>query len=415
MSNGSLVIVAVLTASAWGAASSQPVREATPGTIIDTRSAEHSLSHVVGMAFSADGSLLVLDPTLKALSRFSARGEFLGRIGREGAGPGEFRWPLTLGTLGDQVWVADFQLRRFTLLDRALKVISTPTMKEPGLVALMSDGARVVQPFVEVVPGEDATAQLQTLVLVQGQGKEQPLGRWIVNETPIRTDAPGFTSPQRQPFTDRPLWAVAPDGRTVVVVEGAADGNTLLKAVTATGTEAFRSVLPWSRVPITNAHFEKAVDSIVAFVKGIRLPGGASMPVDPAAVRSAVARPRDIGPVTQVLVGSDGRTWLRLRNSSRAGFAEWQSYSAAGAAGSGIHLPAEVSVFCSPRRRSGDPGMRMVNRLLLSICCLEPRQPSNRPTALPVRPPAGTPRCGAGHCPRTTGPRCRCGSTCLES
>lgn len=54
-----------------------------------------------------DGSIFVQDSGLHMVRVFSSRGEFVRQIGRQGGGPGEFRFPSLLAVAGDTVTVGN--------------------------------------------------------------------------------------------------------------------------------------------------------------------------------------------------------------------------------------------------------------------------------------------------------------------
>lgn len=87
---------------------------------------------------------------------YAPSGEFLGSVGREGAGPGEFRRVVRAGWIADTLWVSDTQLRRTTLISPDLEVVRTvpdhglaqpmpgdtmfPTYRTPNPFAMYADG-----------------------------------------------------------------------------------------------------------------------------------------------------------------------------------------------------------------------------------------------------------------------------------
>jgi len=144
----------------------------------------------------------------------------------------------------------------------------------------------------------------------------------------------------QQPFADRPLWSVAPDGKAVALIEAQPGAGSSLLGISATGEIRFRTALPLPRLPVSDALYITTIDSLVGAWSAAR-PGGAKA-VDRAAVVKAIKRPRDLGPVAQILAGSDGRIWLRLRSQAPAGFAEWRSYTATGTPSSAILLPSNM-------------------------------------------------------------------------
>ncbi len=68
--------------------------------------------------FGPDGEILVLDGSKNHIMVFSADGEFLRNIGRQGSGPGEFQRPLAMTLLGNgKLAVSDPMSGKITLFD----------------------------------------------------------------------------------------------------------------------------------------------------------------------------------------------------------------------------------------------------------------------------------------------------------
>jgi hypothetical protein len=64
---------------------------------------------------AADGSMFLFDPHVPQLYRFDADGELIGRIGRQGGGPGEYTSDVTgLLVSADRLIVADADNRRLS-------------------------------------------------------------------------------------------------------------------------------------------------------------------------------------------------------------------------------------------------------------------------------------------------------------
>jgi len=80
---------------------------------------EYQFDQVVGLARFPDGTLAVADGGSQEVRLFSASGAYLGTVGREGGGPGEFTLMsgMGMGPMGE-AWVYDFSLRRITWLDQ---------------------------------------------------------------------------------------------------------------------------------------------------------------------------------------------------------------------------------------------------------------------------------------------------------
>ncbi len=56
---------------------------------------------------ASDGRLIVVDPSYRSLLEFDPTGRLLRRLGREGAGPGEYREPYSVAWLGDTLALLD--------------------------------------------------------------------------------------------------------------------------------------------------------------------------------------------------------------------------------------------------------------------------------------------------------------------
>lgn len=70
---------------------------------------EEIFGNVSSVAIGAEGTLYVLDTQVPAIRRYDATGEYLGVVGREGEGPGEYRQPMDIEALpngGLAVWDA---------------------------------------------------------------------------------------------------------------------------------------------------------------------------------------------------------------------------------------------------------------------------------------------------------------------
>ncbi|MFC1529142.1 6-bladed beta-propeller [Gemmatimonadota bacterium] len=90
---------------------------------------EESLLHrPSGMVISDDGRIFICDAGDRRIAVFSPAGEFIRNIGREGSGPGEFRYLNILGIHSGQLLIHDSSLNRLTVysLEGELQEVHTP-------------------------------------------------------------------------------------------------------------------------------------------------------------------------------------------------------------------------------------------------------------------------------------------------
>ncbi len=111
------------TAPAWGD-TSRWMLDTVPLLSIGDASGPNPilLVEVNGTRLLPDGRVAVVSGSEKTVLYFDAQGKPAGRVGRDGAGPGEFRSVDLIGNLGDSLLIWDAQLARSTLLDPAGKV-----------------------------------------------------------------------------------------------------------------------------------------------------------------------------------------------------------------------------------------------------------------------------------------------------
>jgi hypothetical protein len=91
---------------------------------------ETQLYRVRGATRLADGRIVVGNDGTKRLKVFSAAGDFLGAMGGEGEGPGEFSSVQLLGQLGDSLVVLDRRLKRVSLFHPAEGFLRSFTLEE---------------------------------------------------------------------------------------------------------------------------------------------------------------------------------------------------------------------------------------------------------------------------------------------
>ena len=95
---GDTVIVRTLAGGVWSD-SVRPVAELSIGEVAGEE--PYVFGRVRSLAVRPDGELLVLDAQVPVIRRYGPDGVHRGDLGREGAGPGEYRQPETVDVLPD--------------------------------------------------------------------------------------------------------------------------------------------------------------------------------------------------------------------------------------------------------------------------------------------------------------------------
>jgi hypothetical protein len=134
---------AQLNAPRW-----QITRELTIG---GNAAGDAELDVVTGITVGPDGAVYVMQPTQSLFRVFESDGQFRGRLGQRGAGPGEFRNIGAYGWIGDTLWVTDLAQRRIVWFDakgRHLRTVPDPASAGPervNVLAPLSNGRVLTQ------------------------------------------------------------------------------------------------------------------------------------------------------------------------------------------------------------------------------------------------------------------------------
>lgn len=117
------------------------------------------------------GDVFVLDAMSRDVRVFDSDGELLRVIGGPGEGPGEFASPVSMGLLGDTLWVADVRNRRMTWFSAVGDLLwTTPTLGVP-----VESGVRGVT--LTVVPSRplpDGFIESDRAIMVGGDREIRP-------------------------------------------------------------------------------------------------------------------------------------------------------------------------------------------------------------------------------------------------
>ena len=287
-------------------------------------------SRISGVHVDRDGQLFVGESLLQEIRVFDLDGNFVRIIGGKGEGPGEFQYLFRWGVVGDTVWVADYQLQRTTLFDRAGRLLSAAFWAGVPVMYGTSGSSGLLSPFTMRTDGL-FTGEMAVFALAVGSSRSQDSLRvpevlfdaqgnvvdtvgWDVRPPTgpssaerVQVGSRRYTVPQ--PPSDAALELEYSAGRWVVErTRASSDTLSILNVVHvnwAGDTLAAQNYMYLPRV-----YPEEVLDSIaMQRVSGRAQPGE----TDAAwrAVREALDFPDFQSPVLEGVTGSDGTLWLR--------------------------------------------------------------------------------------------------------
>ncbi|HET9132676.1 MAG TPA: hypothetical protein VFN90_00085 [Gemmatimonadales bacterium] len=176
------------------AAAQTPARE-----IARLDATRHDLSQIDGFVVADDGTLYLPQSQDGTVRIFSTSFAELGRFGRTGAGPGEYRAFSRAGLSGGRFWSFDQRLQRLTVVGADRKVAQTVPTRPALTVAHAGDG-------------EPLAIELVTVVGLYSDST------WLVTGTIGRSSALPDWFGRGASVSDRPVLRVHPDGRLHTVV-----------------------------------------------------------------------------------------------------------------------------------------------------------------------------------------------------
>jgi len=302
----------------------------------------------VGSVTETAGAIYLSDWREPAIYRFDPQGRFVGRVGREGDGPGEYRVPITLGARGDSLWLWEPSQQRLTLWDPAGHLVRTTAVTDGGgsyaSGVLLPDGGIAKLPNWSSANG--SAGQVSAPVL-----RFTPAGRLrdTLLTIPVGVDHFQFeTGPKmyligQQPFIDSPLLVASIVGDGFIRVDRATDGPPRigLTRYDASGRVRWRRSISYTPAPLDPT----VIDSVI---RGYTNPADSRAPKVPeATVRAGITIPPRAVPVLSVTLGTDGRIWLRMPTPAGAP-AHYMVLGSNGAPAFDLLLPPRGRILGSP-------------------------------------------------------------------
>lgn len=220
------------------------------------------------------------------------------RVGRQGAGPGEFTYIDRIGWSGDTVWATDLMQARIQYFDRTGALLSgqrIPTgggwrrAPDGGLVAIGSKPIRASGWSVLRMAGDSAMPVADTLYHFPGPDPRivyLPLG----GGSSMMTD---------DPFIPGAQSVAAPDGSRFCGSEPLEADQTRIRCIDFRGQALVDTVLTLEPVPLSDAIWSRVVDQYVNQHEERR-----------AGIEAQFTRPASLPRVTALGVDRDGALWI---------------------------------------------------------------------------------------------------------
>jgi hypothetical protein len=328
------IIIVAVTAGAVAPADATPRQAPARWTLVpDLRigsidDPEYSLTSVGAIAVGANGTMYVVQYLDRQLVMFDRDGRLLGRIGRQGGGPGEFESPGAPKWRADTLVVPDFRLQRLTFFTADGQLIGTERLVSPPSAnrwffptvptALLPDGSAVVRPSSMARSQFEGRSRVPLLRLGRSGTVLDTLAWLDVSHSALALqhgDGAFFTG---QPLADDPLWQVAPDGSSMVFIDRLAaerrnDARFVVTKITGTGDTVYSRPHEYDPIAVPRGFIDSVVESVSERASRRTFP---SPRAAARAIREALYMPDFLPPVTGVVIGRDGTVWLKRESAT---------------------------------------------------------------------------------------------------
>jgi hypothetical protein len=302
------------------------VRVTLENEIVATVDGPLALTRVRGLLPAPDGSLLVGQPEDRMVMLLSRDGDVVGRVGREGEGPGEFRWVSALGWRGDSLWVSDIRGRRITVFNSQFETVRTepspragvPIPFVPGNLVLLSDGSSLHIPGIHsrLFTEYGDSPPLMPITRHFTDATSEILAELPVGQVLVGIDlGGGARASLARPFSHGSLLGVSSDGRFVAYVrsieQSGGTGSVVVRVFDVLSGHFDTLRTDVGLIPLTADLKREAIEE----VRG-RLGGLDARSISYSLVEDALNLPSTLPPVSKVMVSSGGSVFLRLSEIS---------------------------------------------------------------------------------------------------
>ena len=263
--------------------------------------------------FSSNGEILILDGLAKQISVFSAEGEFLTHIGRQGSAPGEFQRPMTMAFLGNgQLAVSDTWGGKMILFDSNYAYSSEITgfFPAPPMAICGADESA----FVGLMKKFDIENDLVGYSLGRLDGVAEPS---IIYAEEMMEFLPTMIGPG---YTETTV-AFASDLSGKVFTSVMSTDEYLVSGYLPDGELFITIERPYNPIPKTLLEIEDEIEDFNAFLENRQSSGGGGGRMQSMGVQipleGLVLEPNpDHYAISKLMVDSEERVWVRRGSES---------------------------------------------------------------------------------------------------
>lgn len=328
-----------------------------PGFVVEQKGARtlrfpagsSSYAERVFATMSERGDVFVAVPDDATIYVFNASGGLQYRIGRRGAGPGEFRAITSIALIrGDTLLVHDASLRRVSAFAPGGKFVSSD--EAPALLRCCARDGRHLVGSYRPSPPDGPDPGIAEFRLAQWTAAGDTRTRSTAAEPLLTagTRPPALVLNRQSganggfsfgPVVTLPLFPVAQLAMSADVV-ATSDGAGAVLRLHDLATASWRSVaLPVSVQPLTKATVQAATESLLAE----RTDKANEMEIRKAL--GAVEWPRTRPTVDRLLPDAANGFWVRESNADAASAQRWMLVSFAGTVTKRLSVPVETDVL----------------------------------------------------------------------
>ena len=360
-----------------------PALAASAGDRIGDRDdPDRGFSRIYGMDVGPGGRLFVGEAMVPEIRVYEPDGALVRRIGRRGAGPGEFESPPRFGVAGDTVWTIEMGgATRIALFDTDGAVLATG--RTDGVAVALPSGYGYVLPwtmradgmftgrFARVAYGHsDSPTGVQPTdsipwpaVLFDPTGAVTDTLAWIHKPPPRMWRPPSEVEAGREslesggrtiwlprPPAAYPWWESVEDGHVIVDAPAPADpddGVFIVTRVDLAGDTVYSTPIHYTPAPYTGAELDTIAARAARGGPGGMVPYAPGRPPPPDweatanLIRANMEFPPFRLPVRYPWVSDDGAVWIRL-TGDETGTARWIILDPDGTPRGRLDLPADI-------------------------------------------------------------------------